>query len=325
MDGMTMMAGMGAQMGNAWYQEHQNQQRHNREKELMAIQLQNQRQLNSEQASAQMNMWNKTSYDAQVRKMKEAGLNPALMYAKGGQGGTTGSIQGGSASKGSAGHAPFMDMSVLKYGKEMELLEAQAKKAEADARQSDANANAISGYKKEESQSITNLNMSKRDYVELQKTEQSIINANKEDEILSRNQYYWGQVEKNALEVDMTTEMRESIVKKAYNDNINVIRQNAKISQEIQNLKSDKKLTDRRFNEIEAKLYIEAQRLIQTDKQIKIDAIKTLINKELTEKGIDAQNLRTWVNATAQTIGNVMKLLPTSSTTQIIKGIAKPK
>ena len=125
---MTMIAGMGANMGNAWYQEYQNEQRHNREKELMGIQLQNQRQLNREQANAQMKMWHNTNYDAQVHKLRQAGLNPALLYAKGGQGGTTGSIQGGSAAKGSAGYAPFMDMSVLKYGKEMELLEAQTRK-----------------------------------------------------------------------------------------------------------------------------------------------------------------------------------------------------
>ena len=37
----------------------------------------------------QMDMWNKTNYGAQMEHLKNAGLNPALMYGMGGGGGQT--------------------------------------------------------------------------------------------------------------------------------------------------------------------------------------------------------------------------------------------
>lgn len=90
------------------------------QKELMGLQQQNQEKLNAQQmrnqqllnqqgSDLQMDMWNKTNYEAQIAQMKAAGLNPALMYGmKGGGGTTTGSQSGGSASGGSAagGNAP---------------------------------------------------------------------------------------------------------------------------------------------------------------------------------------------------------------------------
>ncbi|AXH78046.1 MAG: DNA pilot protein [Microviridae sp.] len=63
-------------------------------------QLEQQDRLNAQQAKydaaasqrntiQQLNLFNKTGYKAQVDQLKEAGLNPALMYAKGGAGGST--------------------------------------------------------------------------------------------------------------------------------------------------------------------------------------------------------------------------------------------
>lgn len=66
-------------------------------------QQQRQMELNQQGHDLQMDMWNKTNYGAQIGHMKEAGLNPALMYGMGGGGGaTTGSQGGGSAAKGMA-------------------------------------------------------------------------------------------------------------------------------------------------------------------------------------------------------------------------------
>lgn len=64
-------------------------------------QQQRQMELNQQGHDLQMDMWNKTNYGAQIGHMKQAGLNPALMYGMGGGGGaTTGSQGGGSAAKG---------------------------------------------------------------------------------------------------------------------------------------------------------------------------------------------------------------------------------
>ena len=57
---------------------------------LMDIQAKlNQQQAQYNQGLAK-DMWNYTSFPNQVRKMKEAGLSPALMYGMGGQGIVTG-------------------------------------------------------------------------------------------------------------------------------------------------------------------------------------------------------------------------------------------
>lgn len=82
-------------------------------KELAAEQLKNQANLSRLQFGfnntlmensfeKQLELWNATNAEAQVAHLKAAGLNPALMYAKGGAGGSTGSggasVGGGTAS-----------------------------------------------------------------------------------------------------------------------------------------------------------------------------------------------------------------------------------
>ena len=95
--------------------------------ELMGIQQQNQQQLNRQGHQLQMDMWNKTNYQAQLKHMKKAGLNPALMYGMGGGGGTTaGSQGGGSASGGQAVQMHPMDMANIA------LLKAQTDNIKAD-------------------------------------------------------------------------------------------------------------------------------------------------------------------------------------------------
>lgn len=108
-----------------------------RTKKLMGIQQQNQMALNEQGRELQMQTWKDTNYPAQMEMIKTAGLNPALLYGKGGAGGaTTGSQSGGSASMGSAPQSPKMDISSIMQMKLMEkqaeLLEAERKKVEAE-------------------------------------------------------------------------------------------------------------------------------------------------------------------------------------------------
>lgn len=108
-------------------------QQHRRQKELMDIQFGNQQQLNRQGHELQMDMWNKTNYEAQIKHMKKAGLNPALMYGMSGGGGTTtGSQGGGSASSGNAVQMHPMDMA------NMALIDAERKLKEAQARNLDS-------------------------------------------------------------------------------------------------------------------------------------------------------------------------------------------
>lgn len=106
------------------------------QKDIMGLQLNNQMALNQQGQDIQLDTWKKTSYPAQLAMMKEAGLNPALMYGMGGGGGTTtGSQGGGNASGGGMPNVPGpMDIrSNPRLIKEMELMDAQAENLKADA------------------------------------------------------------------------------------------------------------------------------------------------------------------------------------------------
>lgn len=108
---------------------------HNRQKELMGIQFGNQQALNKQGQALQMKTWKDTGYGAQMEMMKEAGLNPGLMYGMSGGGGqTTGSQSGGSAQSGNS-HAPMDIGASVQAG----LMIAQANKLKAETEAIESN------------------------------------------------------------------------------------------------------------------------------------------------------------------------------------------
>jgi len=130
--GEAIATGGGALMGMiGGHQQERRNYRNNRN--LMGLQNEYQRGLNQQGHDLQMDMWNKTNYGAQVQHMKDAGLNPALMYKGAGAGGTTGSQGGGSASMGSSQQGKVMDLSNALIGAQIEGLKAKATKDLSDA------------------------------------------------------------------------------------------------------------------------------------------------------------------------------------------------
>lgn len=104
--------------------------------------------LMKESYKSQMEMWNDTNYEAQVEHLKAAGLNPGLLYAKGGSGGTTGSggasVSGGNASDETSRQqaqlaATGMGLQLSKLQSEIDLNKSISKKNEAEALQAGAN------------------------------------------------------------------------------------------------------------------------------------------------------------------------------------------
>jgi hypothetical protein len=102
-------------------------------RKLMELQYNNQRQLNQQGHDLQFDMWNKTNYGAQKRHMMEAGLNPALMYGSAGQGGSTGSQGGGSASMGSSQQGKVMDLQNALIGAQIKNLDSITNKNNVEA------------------------------------------------------------------------------------------------------------------------------------------------------------------------------------------------
>ena len=112
------------------------------QQKLMNLQVQNQMKLDKHGQELQLDTWKKTSYPAQVEMLKEAGLNPALLYGNGGPGGVTGSQGGGSAASGSApAPQPWIPLDIsssLKLMSELKLMQAQKENIEADTANKEA-------------------------------------------------------------------------------------------------------------------------------------------------------------------------------------------
>lgn len=89
---------MGLMMGNYERKKQLEQQQ-----KLQQLQITGQKEMTDYQRQSQMQMWKDTNYPAQVQMLKQAGLNPALLYGMSGGGGTTaastpGNVTGGQAS-----------------------------------------------------------------------------------------------------------------------------------------------------------------------------------------------------------------------------------
>lgn len=115
------------------------QMRHQRE--LMGLQYENQRKLNTQGQQLQKQTWEETNpYGAeQMKMMKDQGWNPSLLYGGSGAGGTTtGSQGGGSAASGNAPSEPPMAMDIgniinsAMAAAEIKLKKAQKENIEAD-------------------------------------------------------------------------------------------------------------------------------------------------------------------------------------------------
>lgn len=72
-----------------------NQMQRGQQQALSDQQLAANEKLSDYNFANQLKFWQETNYPAQVEQLKEAGLNPALLYAKGGPGGSTGSPTSG--------------------------------------------------------------------------------------------------------------------------------------------------------------------------------------------------------------------------------------
>lgn len=127
---------LGPIMGLA-LQGHNDRRQLQQQEELQRLQIAGQKEMMDYGMMKQFDMWLKTNYSEQVNQLKKAGLNPALLYGKGGPGGVTasasGSVQGGGAP---AGGREIMD--ILNMGLQKKMIEAQTKVAEAQAKNIDA-------------------------------------------------------------------------------------------------------------------------------------------------------------------------------------------
>lgn len=119
------------------FQDMQDERNYQNQKRLQKLQMEGGKEMADYAKENQMDIWNRTNYEAQKGHMKAAGLNPALMYGQGGGGGaTTGNgggamPSGGTAGGGDAGAMGLMQMGIMQA--EKAVLESQAEKNMAEA------------------------------------------------------------------------------------------------------------------------------------------------------------------------------------------------
>lgn len=80
--------------------------------QYMQWQMENAKNLTKFNREEQMQMWRDTNYSAQMEEMKKAGLNPSMIYGKGGGGGATTQVatSGGTSATASGNHTQRMDI-----------------------------------------------------------------------------------------------------------------------------------------------------------------------------------------------------------------------
>jgi len=77
-------------------------------------------------------MWQETGYEAQMKQLKEAGLNPALMYKGTGAGGMTVGTQGGHIGGAAAPQGGMEIMNATMMAAQIELMKAQTAKTQVE-------------------------------------------------------------------------------------------------------------------------------------------------------------------------------------------------
>jgi len=140
---MSLLKMLGKAAGSA-YGLYQSNYANQKEDWNAKRQQQRQMELNQQGHDLQMDMWNKTNYGAQIDHMKQAGLNPALMYGMGGGGGaTTGSQGGGAAAKGVG--QKQMGIEGLMAASQVGLNDSLGKKAQQEGNLAETKADEIKG------------------------------------------------------------------------------------------------------------------------------------------------------------------------------------
>lgn len=111
----------------------------NANQDMINQQLQANKDMSDYSQGLQKEMWDYTNYENQKKHLEDAGLNAGLMYGKGGGGGAT--VGSGAASGGSGGasrpnenmQGAIMGMQLQTQAAQIEMMKAQANKANADA------------------------------------------------------------------------------------------------------------------------------------------------------------------------------------------------
>lgn len=125
--------------GGGMSQEEMLKQQYEYQSRLMALQAQQNRELAQFNQGLAKDMWEFTNYENQIKHMKTAGLNPALLYGKSGGGGAS------TSGAGAAGAASIPSAPTMFMGLQLEQMKADIAKTKAETAASYAAAGSKTG------------------------------------------------------------------------------------------------------------------------------------------------------------------------------------
>ncbi len=246
-------------------------------RKLMELQQQHQMALNQQGQNLQLDTWNKTNYPAQVKMLQEAGMNPALLYGKGGSGGVTGSQGGGSAAM---GHAPSLGMLNFPSLIDAAKLKSEIKVNESIANKNNADAGLAGAREKESIASLGEIaaNISNKEaQTELLQIEKDLKNL----DLQLKNRTLNVVIKKSEIELEQAQQTLRSLKVKGDLDeatykNALKISANAVIKSGLDNILT-RVTTDKNRQEIETQkkeLLLKAEELILKEKSVKTEQFK---------------------------------------------------
>lgn len=178
-------------------------------------QLEGQKKALAQQNEAQMDMWRRTNYSAQMEELEKAGLNPALLYGmSGGGGATTGA---GSAMPSPQG-AQGMDIA---GAAQLALLNAQKENIEADTANKKANTAKTAGVDTQLATANIGLALEATNKAKAEtKVQESVEALNKINYALNKNEYDYKDrtLEDRIQQVGIMTETLDNQLEIVKND-----------------------------------------------------------------------------------------------------------
>lgn len=188
------------------------------QREMMELQAKlNQQQAQYNQGLAK-DMWNYTSFPNQVKKIKDAGLNPALIYGMGGQGGS--SSGAGQASGVGLSDAKGMQTGIAIQGMGLELanLASQIELNKSQAEKNKAEAEKTAGVDTQLAETETKL---KERITNLQDTAEKVLNSQEKMnaanyfKIQAEERKVWEEARKAVVDAEIAEKTKDASIEAA--------------------------------------------------------------------------------------------------------------
>lgn len=271
-----------------------------------------------------IDMFSKTGYGAQAAQMREAGLNPALMYGSAGSSGQATQGTGASVQQGNT-QAVAMGLNLQQMQKQIELADAQIRKTneEAKTEESKRGVNAsISAL----NDTLGKLNTAKLDEIPkvIEKLSEEIRGLKSNNNVLTATENeriakIWNESQKSLWE-QIGTRLDKQMKEKE----LSMLEKKSAMWEDFLNAELKKLESEGKLNEINAELA--NQKINELLIMIGCDGKEGLLQKEFRLKldRFDLDETLGWVNAGIKAAGVIADVVPIGKIVKLIKeGITK--